>query len=575
MKAEAWATRAAGWSELGSFLRGDRAAEVQPYLEKVTTTLLDKLADPHYKVVTAAMHCAAALVEAYPHAVEATLERLLPQLLLRAHDTRDATRAAARAAVGAVGGGYPSESLAPVVMRVLDSSNPKVKAAALELLSQVAPSAVGYLSTPAHVRSCVAKVLPGAADKNADVKRAAVAALHAIHSAGGPVFVQQVALLPPQSQAALKRAMADGAPNLADQIAAIGAAARATPRRPAPPPSASPHADDGGVTIPAAGGGAMTDRPGAMADRAPPARPASGDPALREAASRVNQPPRTAEAGGLGGGGSGGGGEDWMGLMPMLLRQLSGGATAAAQKEALLKMQKMSLVAPSDAPVWSSHFEHVLEAVLRCLQNADEKLRELGMACTKDMLRAQPQRFRAFTEHVLLRMLAAANDDARAVALGAEEALELLLSISDTHRCMGVLVPVIAKEGPPTLQLAIRLQSKLIGRFSQLQLLSILPQVLPPLFEAFKNQNADVRKAVVFCLVDMYMVRHTRPHLEPQEAPIIARRPRQPSHLPSIRQVLGEQLTPHLAELSTSQLKLVTIYINRTTKARADRLEQR
>ena len=275
MKAEAWATRAAGWSELGSFLRGDRAAEVQPYLEKVTTTLLDKLADPHYKVVTAAMHCAAALVEAYPHAVEATLERLL-QLLLRAHDTRDATRAAARAAVGAVGGGYPSESLAPVVMRVLDSSNPKVKAAALELLSQVAPSAVGYLSTPAHVRSCVAKVLPGAADKNADVKRAAVAALHAIHSAGGPVFVQQVALLPPQSQAALKRAMADGAPNLADQIArsepprARRRAARRRRRRPRPMPTteASPSPPPAAV---------MTDRPGAMADRAPPARPASGD----------------------------------------------------------------------------------------------------------------------------------------------------------------------------------------------------------------------------------------------------------------------------------------------------------
>lgn len=30
--------------------------------------------------------------------------------------------------------------------------------------------------------------------------------------------------------------------------------------------------------------------------------------------------------------------------------------------------------------------------------------------------------------------------------------------------------------------------------------------MLPPLFEAFKNPNADVRKAVVFCLVDMYMV---------------------------------------------------------------------
>lgn len=50
-----------------------------------------------------------------------------------------------------------------------------------------------------------------------------------------------------------------------------------------------------------------------------------------------------------------------------------------------------------------------------------------------------------------------------------------------------------------------------------------MAQVLPPLFEAFKNPNADVRKAVVFCLVDMFMV-------------------------------LGEQLTPHLAVLSTSQV---------------------
>ena len=105
---------------------------------------------------------------------------------------------------------------------------------------------------------------------------------------------------------------------------------------------------------------------------------------------------------------------------------------------------------------------------------------------------------------------------------------------------MAVLVPIVSKEPPPTLQLAVRLQSKLVGRFSAVQLLSILPQVLPPLFQAFKNQNADVRKAVVFSLVDMYLV-------------------------------LGEDLTPHLAELSTSQLKLVTIYINRTAQARADR----
>ena len=195
-----------------------------------------------------------------------------------------------------------------------------------------------------------------------------------------------------------------------------------------------------------------------------------------------------------------------VGLMPSLLRQLAGNNAAANQREALCKLQKMALCAPGDAPVWQHHFEHCLEAVLRAVQHADEKLRELAMVCTKDLLRSQPTRFKAFTEHVLLRLLAAGRDPARDVAVAAEEALELLLTQSDAHRCMAVLVPVVMKEGPPTLQLAVRLQSKLVPRFTQLQLLAILPQVLPPLFEAFKNPNADVRKAVVFCLVDMYMV---------------------------------------------------------------------
>ena len=61
--------------------------------------------------------------------------------------------------------------------------------------------------------------------------------------------------------------------------------------------------------------------------------------------------------------------------------------------------------------------------------------------------------------------------------------------------------------------------------------------VLPPLFEAFDSQSADVRKAVVFCLVDMWVV-------------------------------LGDALTPHLGALSTSQLKLVTIYVNKTHQSR-------
>ena len=226
--------------------------------------------------------------------------------------------------------------------------------------------------------------------------------------------------------------------------------------------------------------------------------------------------------------------EDWLALMPTLLRSMASNAAMASQRDGLHKLQKMALCAPPDAPVWSAHFEHALEAVLRSAQCSDDKMREQGIACLKDLLRSQSKRFKAFTEHVLLRLLAAGRDASREVATAAEEALELLLSLSDAHRCMAVLVPVVMKEAPPTLQLAVRLQSKLVPRFSQLQLLAILPQVLPPLFEAFKHANADVRKAVVFCLVDMYMVRHTRPLSNrgrpPQSPPVPANPPTAPRY---------------------------------------------
>jgi CLIP-associating protein 1/2 len=43
-------------------------------------------------------------------------------------------------------------------------------------------------------------------------------------------------------------------------------------------------------------------------------------------------------------------------------------------------------------------------------------------------------------------------------------------------------------------------------------LLEALPEMLPGLFEAFNDSNADVRKAVVFCLVrrGCFCVRYLR-----------------------------------------------------------------
>jgi len=67
-----------------------------------------------------------------------------------------------------------------------------------------------------------------------------------------------------------------------------------------------------------------------------------------------------------------------------------------------------------------------------------------------------------------------------------------------------------------------------------------LDVVLPGVVAAFGNPSSEVRKAAVFCLVDVYMI-------------------------------LGEQVMPHLIkDLTPSQMKLVTIYIGRQQREREE-----
>ena len=115
----------------------------------------------------------------------------------------------------------------------------------------------------------------------------------------------------------------------------------------------------------------------------------------------------------------------------------------------------------------------------------------------------------------------------------AELTLEQMVTTVDAQRCVQILVPRLMVESGVALQCSIHLLSKCMPRLPSAVLLECLPTVLPGLTEAFKNPSADVRKAVVFTLVEIYMV-------------------------------LGDAFWPYLSDLNAAQLKLVTIYVNRT-----------
>ena len=102
---------------------------------------------------------------------------------------------------------YAPDTLMPVVLRVLDVQLPRVRAATLKLLASCARQRPPYLASPSHMRACVTKCHPHLADKNAELRRAALQALHALHEGGGPNFVAQVAALPAPTQSTIKTLM--------------------------------------------------------------------------------------------------------------------------------------------------------------------------------------------------------------------------------------------------------------------------------------------------------------------------------------------------------------------------------
>jgi CLIP-associating protein 1/2 len=153
------------------------------------------------------------------------------------------------------------------------------------------------------------------------------------------------------------------------------------------------------------------------------------------------------------------------------------------------------------------------------------------------MLKCAPTGFLDFLEFVVTRLVECFKSTEDEMSHTAELTLEQLVTTLDAQRCVRVLLPMVMVEEGAALQCSIHLLSKALPRLPSAVLLEQLPAVIPGLTEAFRNPSADIRKAVVFTLVEIFVV-------------------------------LGEALWPYLNELNAAQLKLVTIYVNRTMAQR-------
>jgi len=191
----------------------------------------------------------------------------------------------------------------------------------------------------------------------------------------------------------------------------------------------------------------------------------------------------------------------------------------------------------NDHSIWSKYFNQILTVVLEVLDDSDSSIREIALSLIIEMLKNQKDAMEDSVELVIEKLLHVAQAIVPKVSNEAEHCLTVVLSQYDPFRCLSVIVPLLVTEDEKTLVTCINCLTKLVGRLSQEELMVQLPSFLPALFEAFGNPSADVRKTVVFCLVDIYIM-------------------------------LGKAFLPYLEGLNSTQLRLVTIYANRISQAR-------
>ncbi|CAJ2632811.1 unnamed protein product [Trifolium pratense] len=211
------------------------------------------------------------------------------------------------------------------------------------------------------------------------------------------------------------------------------------------------------------------------------------------------------------------------------------GSPVSSKQAALQQLFDASIT--NDQAVWTKYFNQILTAVLEVLDDLDSSVRELALSLIVEMLKNQKDALENSVEIVIEKLLHVTKDVVPKVSNEAEHCLTIVLSLYDPFRCLSVIVPLLVTEDEKTLVTCINCLTKLVGRLSQEELMARLPSFLPALFEAFGNQSADVRKTVVFCLVDIYIM-------------------------------LGKAFLPYLQGLNSTQLKLVTIYANRISQAR-------
>uniref|UniRef100_A0A674DRU3 Cytoplasmic linker associated protein 2 n=1 Tax=Salmo trutta TaxID=8032 RepID=A0A674DRU3_SALTR len=217
-------------------------------------------------------------------------------------------------------------------------------------------------------------------------------------------------------------------------------------------------------------------------------------------------------------------------LVSELLKELSNHNERVEERKVAL-CDLLKLIRENTLQVcWDEHFKTILLLLLETLGDREHVIRALALRVLREILSRQPWRFKNYAELTIMKALEAHRDPHKEVARAAEETAAMLASSISPDQCVKVLSPIIQSADYPINLAAIKMQTRVIERVPHQGLVTMLPEIVPGLIQGYDNSESSVRKACVFCLVALYAV-------------------------------IGEELKPHLNQLSGSKVRGHTPYV--------------
>ncbi|CAG9333900.1 unnamed protein product [Blepharisma stoltei] len=206
-------------------------------------------------------------------------------------------------------------------------------------------------------------------------------------------------------------------------------------------------------------------------------------------------------------------------------------ASGAVRYDGLKKIQKLNET-NSDSSIWTDNLGSIVKACLECLNDEALSIRDCALQVLKEIFRNHSTGLADIIKECLTSLAKGFYFEERHMLQTTEEAIEELICTQNPSILIPILLEFIAKEEIPAIQAFIRQLTKAVKRCPADKLSGLMRVVINQMKESFNHSNADVRKSVVFCLVEIHYI-------------------------------LREGFDIYLEELSPSQQKLVTIYIQR------------